>query len=156
MRERTNQLFFICFALLGLVTLRKRVPMTSNTSKPQQQELRIQSSKINKQFLIGLLLVLLLCFVPALVKRGVHYQNYDGYGIKKDEIRAIIWATHFGYDNLGWPSYDQMLREIKATKANVIGLLETDVMRTYTGNRDFVEWYNSFRSAFTLLFKIEC
>jgi endonuclease/exonuclease/phosphatase family metal-dependent hydrolase len=137
MRERTKEVLIVCFALLGLITLTRR---GSSNVKTRRAQSGVSSSKVNSQFLIALFLVILLCFVPAIVTRRINYQNYDGYGITKNEIRAIIWATHFGYDNLGWPSYNQMLREIKATEANIIGLLETDVMRTYTGNRDFVEW----------------
>ncbi|KCV69857.1 hypothetical protein H696_03329 [Fonticula alba] len=47
-----------------------------------------------------------------------------------------IWTIHFGYDNEMWLSHERMARLIEDMDIDVIGLLESDTMRSFIGNRD--------------------
>eukprot|EP01062_Namystynia_karyoxenos_P042610 TRINITY_DN31191_c0_g1_i1.p1 TRINITY_DN31191_c0_g1~~TRINITY_DN31191_c0_g1_i1.p1 ORF type:complete len:998 (+),score=284.46 TRINITY_DN31191_c0_g1_i1:107-3100(+) len=55
-------------------------------------------------------------------------------------VRAAIWTIHYGYDNHGNDNYDGLVHRLNASGSNVIGLLETDISRIPSGNRDFVEY----------------
>jgi len=56
------------------------------------------------------------------------------------EIKALVWAVHFGYTNFGRVNIPALADVIKEGKANVIGMVETDCTRTWIGNRDVVEY----------------
>ena len=54
---------------------------------------------------------------------------------------SMIWTTHFGYDNHGWNNFKAALSLIEdAGTPDIIGLLETDTARLFTGNRDMIEY----------------
>lgn len=109
--------------------------------------------------MVFLTIIAIIVVAPAILKRLPHYQNYDANGIDTSNIRGMIWAIHFAYDNFGRPSMEQMLdvrtsrrlslqrsnfttphQSILATNSNVIGLVETDINRIFNGNRDVMEW----------------
>lgn len=46
-----------------------------------------------------------------------------------NDVTAMIWTYHFGYDNEGWPSLDRTVKLIRDIDADIIGLLETDASR---------------------------
>ena len=52
----------------------------------------------------------------------------------------MIWNIHFGYDNFGRNNFEDVAAAIKERKMNVVGLLESDLTRIITGNRDFMEY----------------
>lgn len=89
----------------------------------------------------AIMFVLFFLVAPSIFYRGMHYGNFDSHGLDKSNVRGMIWAIHFAYDNFGRPSYNGMLEAIKNTTANVIGIIETDLMRVFNGNRDVVEWF---------------
>jgi len=87
-----------------------------------------------------LLIILLFVFIPAILSRAPHYGNFDSHGIPKKDIKAMIWAIRFGYDNKGWNNIDDVVQKLKQIEANVIGIVETDVSRLMNGNWDIVEY----------------
>jgi len=78
--------------------------------------------------------------VPAIITRSEDYKNYDGKGVNKDNVKAMIWAIRFGYDNDGWWSIERVAKQLKDLDANVIGLVETDASRPFNGNWDPIEF----------------
>eukprot|EP00013_Stygamoeba_regulata_P000832 CAMPEP_0177638642 /NCGR_PEP_ID=MMETSP0447-20121125/5601_1 /TAXON_ID=0 /ORGANISM="Stygamoeba regulata, Strain BSH-02190019" /LENGTH=753 /DNA_ID=CAMNT_0019140625 /DNA_START=212 /DNA_END=2470 /DNA_ORIENTATION=+ len=88
----------------------------------------------------GLIVVLLLA--PASVYRA---QRQSGTPEPSPEIdgffTAMIWTIHFGYDNYGEGNFDMVLDMIhRVGRPEIIGLLETDLTRLFTGNRDLMEY----------------
>ncbi|GET89828.1 hypothetical protein, conserved [Leishmania tarentolae] len=53
---------------------------------------------------------------------------------------GAIWTIHFGLDNYNVDSFSRIVEELRKTKANVIGLLESDSMHLSNGNRDLVDY----------------
>lgn len=98
-REMTNEMVFIALLGLGLATDGKRSGQTKKRSSGFLPPSRI---------LVALVVISAVVIAPAVYKRAQNYQNYDTY-LDKTKISGMVWATHFGYDNLGWPSNDQML-----------------------------------------------
>lgn len=80
------------------------------------------------------------------------WHNYDGHGVQKEHIRAMVWAIRFGYNNDGWPNFEDVgkvkseshygsyKQKIQELGANVVSLVETDTMRPFNGNHDVVEY----------------
>lgn len=126
MREQTPLL-----VLFSLVCVKLTYSFHNSSFKP---------SKPSKYLVTMLILIVFFLIVPSTIYRSIHYKNYDAKGLDKTNVRGMIWAIHFAYDNFGRPSFHAMLDEIKKTTANVIGLVETDLMRIFSGNRDVVEW----------------
>ncbi|RKP26553.1 Frag1/DRAM/Sfk1 family-domain-containing protein [Syncephalis pseudoplumigaleata] len=52
---------------------------------------------------------------------------------------AAIWTIHFGIDNDMWASEQRMKAIIEELGIDVIGLLESDLQRVITGNRDLTQ-----------------
>lgn len=52
----------------------------------------------------------------------------------------MIWNIHFGYDNFGRNNFEDVAEAIRERDINVVGLLESDLTRIITGNRDFMEF----------------
>jgi endonuclease/exonuclease/phosphatase family metal-dependent hydrolase len=58
---------------------------------------------------------------------------------------GMIWTIHFGYDNTGENNFDQVLNLInREGRPEVIGLLESDISRIFTGNRDLMEYLAAY------------
>lgn len=136
-REYTPQLVVLSLISTKMAYTALSGSVSSNSSAGNQTA-RDKSNQ--KLLLIGLALVAVLLFAPAFVKRVSSYNNYDANGIDKSNLRGMVWATHFGYDNFGRPSYEAMYDLIKKSTANVVALVESDVMRLFNGNRDLTEW----------------
>jgi hypothetical protein len=54
-------------------------------------------------------------------------------------ISGMIWTVHFGLDNFNNDNILRLAEMAKATKAGIVGLLESDSQRIINGNRDMVE-----------------
>jgi len=94
-----------------------------------------------KNVLTVLGIILLVVTVPAIIKRGQNWHNYDGYeGMPTEHVRAMAWAIRFGYDNFGCPNFKDVEAKIKEAKANTILLVETDTTRPFNTNWDIVEY----------------
>jgi endonuclease/exonuclease/phosphatase family metal-dependent hydrolase len=138
-REYTPQL--VVLSLLSTKMAYSTLSSSTSGSGSSSNAPREKTSAGNqKLLLIGLALIALLVFTPAFLKRFSSYNNFDANGLDKSNLRGMVWATHFGYDNFGRPSYEAMYDLIKKSSANVIALVETDVMRLFNGNRDVTEW----------------
>jgi hypothetical protein len=99
-REMTNEAVFIALVGLGLATTRR----STSTKKKTGSGFKFPPMQI----ILALFVICAVIFAPAVYKRAQNYQNYNTT-IDTTKIRGMVWATHFGYDNLGWPSNDQML-----------------------------------------------
>lgn len=141
-REWTPQLVFLALVLTKLsYSSSSAVSSPSASAGSPVSKSEKTAAQVNyRYFLIGMALVTLVVFAPAFVKRFSSYNNFDANGLDKTNLRGMIWATHFGYDNFGRPSYEDMHRLITKSGANVIALVESDIMRLFNGNRDLSEW----------------
>jgi endonuclease/exonuclease/phosphatase family metal-dependent hydrolase len=52
---------------------------------------------------------------------------------------AAIWTIHFGLDNSMWVSEERMRWILNELQVDVVGLLESDLQRIITGNRDLTQ-----------------
>eukprot|EP00662_Eupelagonemidae_sp_cell21_P034009 gene34009-52851_t len=71
---------------------------------------------------------------------GAHWRGALDRALARPRLRAGIWTIHYGYDERGNDNYDGLVSLLNRTETNVIGLLETDISRIVTANRDFVEY----------------
>lgn len=99
----------------------------------------LPSQKIVVVFLLALLLLGLL---PVAIYRAQELaEPAEPSTQPKGTFTGMIWTIHFGYDNLGENNF-HLVRDLinKEGRPEVIGLLETDLTRVFTGNRDLVEY----------------
>jgi hypothetical protein len=52
----------------------------------------------------------------------------------------MIWNIHFGYDNFARNNFKEVGKAIRERNVNVLGVLESDLSRIITANRDIVEF----------------
>jgi hypothetical protein len=62
---------------------------------------------------------------------------------------AGIWTIHFGIDNDMWASEERMRAVIDELGVDVIGLLESDLQRIITGNRDLTQSLGEILNMYT-------
>ncbi|KAI8055946.1 Frag1/DRAM/Sfk1 family-domain-containing protein [Syncephalis plumigaleata] len=62
---------------------------------------------------------------------------------------AGIWTIHFGIDNDMWASEERMRAAIDELGIDVIGLLESDLQRVITGNRDLTQSLGEILNMYT-------
>ncbi|GAM20345.1 hypothetical protein SAMD00019534_035200 [Acytostelium subglobosum LB1] len=109
----SREVFYAIFTLLGLLVL---ISINRNAFHPSQSNVA-----------------------------AVHYDKIttadgDMEYVPPTEIKSMIWTIHFGYDNYGRNSFPNITEAIKSHGVNVIGLLESDLSRIMTSNRDLVEY----------------
>lgn len=90
-------------------------------------------------------LTFLLLFVLALgtVWRFASHASPQVINVRsadRVDIRAAVWAVHFGYDNFGRNSFDRIVSRLRESRANIVGLVETDLARIFNGNWDLVDY----------------
>jgi hypothetical protein len=133
LREQTHVHLLVASVLVCLTSLVVRPAVKSTkTGMTNQQAL-----------VVGV--VILVLFAPVAVFRlnshlGVELRAAQRARRDSGEIRSMIWAVHFGYDNFGRNSFDQIEAIIRSNKVNVIGLLESDLTRPFTDNWDVVRF----------------
>jgi len=96
-----------------------------------------------KEVLQALIITLLLLFVPITVHRFIRVPSNikpSEFDAKPTPINGMIWNIHFGYDNFGRNNFEDVAAAVKERNINVLGLLESDLSRIITGNRDVVEF----------------
>eukprot|EP00898_Chlorokybus_atmophyticus_P001713 jgi/Chlat1/2542/Chrsp175S02395 len=89
---------------------------------------------------LGTLFVLVLMLGAAATRRPVPADYQPVKSKEPGVFTAGIWAVHFGYDSDMWASHQRMVDVIQELDMDIIGLLESDSMRMWMGNRDFVQW----------------
>ena len=138
MRERTDVHLLVTAAVAGLVALVTPRSLTKRGA---------ETAVMRRRFVI-LGVILMLILAPIAVVRVHHalqvpYQASRQARADGGEIRSMIWAVHFGYDNFGRNSFDEIERTIVENKVNVIGLLESDLTRPFTDNWDVVDYLST-------------
>ncbi len=133
MREHSYSHLVVLAVLVGLAAALK--PIVPG-KKPEPWYARRQ------YLVVGFLL--LLVFVPvAFIRLKDHLQvpYHAARQARTDngQIRSMIWAVHFGYDNFGRSSLESIEEVIRSNNVNVIGLLESDLSRPFTDNWDVVD-----------------
>lgn len=131
MRHRISQYFGITLAFVGLGYMK-----------------RSRSIRLPEKVVIFVFLLTTLLFVPIVSQRSVNWQNYDN-NAPKSPINAAVWAVRFGYDNRGWNNFEAAKDLLVKLNFNVISLVETDMMRFFNGNRDFVEYLENTMNFYT-------
>ncbi|KYQ89515.1 putative transmembrane protein [Tieghemostelium lacteum] len=163
LRERHQTMIIANILCIAIGILSFSFSDTSSTSSRQDNSKDSQSKELLKKsnttypnreiwnFLFALLVLMLLFSVnraithptDALVQ-GTHYERHTNMthveNIPPKDIKAMIWTIHFGYDNFGRNSFPNITAAIKSHNTNIIGILESDLSRVMTGNRDLVEW----------------
>eukprot|EP01119_Soliformovum_irregulare_P015095 TRINITY_DN4202_c0_g1_i1.p1 TRINITY_DN4202_c0_g1~~TRINITY_DN4202_c0_g1_i1.p1 ORF type:complete len:850 (+),score=258.44 TRINITY_DN4202_c0_g1_i1:113-2662(+) len=127
LRERNISLTFATVLLSGLghVTF---------SFFPRSQE----PTRIPKNGFYVLLAVSAFVFGPI---AGYRFQNFN---LKPSQaptnIKTLVWAIHFGYDNYGGTNIPDLGRVMKENNVNIVGMVETDASRIVMENRDIVEY----------------
>lgn len=135
MRERTDWHLVVLAALAGLASL------TEKESPPSKRERG--GSCHHQAFAIAIVLLLLFAPVALIRLRGhlsVSLRAAKQARTDAGQIRSMIWAVHFGYDNFGRNSFEDIEHIIRSNNVNVIGLLESDLTRPFTDNWDIVNY----------------
>jgi len=95
----------------------------------------------DKSALTTIFLICVLLLSPTALYRTLnHSAPMEESTTNHGELRAMIWAIHFGYDNFGRSNVQALADTMKSKAVNIIGLVETDCERTYMGNHDFVDY----------------
>jgi hypothetical protein len=81
-----------------------------------------------------------LLLAAATYYRWQNAQQPSVAGSNAPLIKTGVSAIHFGYNNVGSWSGDDWVETLLANEVNVLGILETDGMRTLIDNRDITEW----------------
>ncbi|EAL69800.1 hypothetical protein DDB_G0275039 [Dictyostelium discoideum AX4] len=157
LRERNQTLIIACVLATGIAFVYKSLRSSggsSSSSIKREKSNKDQPSYPNKDvfnILFGLLVLLLLFSVNRAITHptdssiaGHHYtRDLTATSVTNTaptDIKSMIWTIHFGYDNFGRNSFPNVTKVIKDHGANIIGLLESDLSRVMTSNRDLVEW----------------
>ena len=79
--------------------------------------------------------------VSSMMKVNVQ-DNLSKLVVVKDPnvLTVGIWTVHFGLDNHGFLSHRNMTNLITKLDLDVVGLLESDTMRTIGGNRNMLTY----------------
>ncbi len=132
MREQTHVHLVVAALLAGLAGM----------LRPQMWSAKAQIT--NRQaFVVGMILLVLFAPVAIIRIRGALAVNVRAAKQARadvGQIRSMIWAVHFGYDNFGRNSFDEIEYVIRKNNVNVIGLLESDLTRPFTDNWDVVDY----------------
>ena len=128
-REQSHIHFYIASALTGLTLV-------------------VGPWKTDGKRILTLAMVLLLVFVPVAMYRVQADRGIAGRADRSAReaggtVRGMIWAVHFGYDNFGANNFEMVERVIRETDANVVGLLESDLARSFNHNWDMVDWLSN-------------
>ena len=94
-------------------------------------------SSLKKGLYLSLMLLLIVAGNRSIEQYGIEaeLQNYES-----DTLKTSIWTIHYGYDNNGNDNYDDIVTQLLKQNSSIIGLLETDITRIATANRDLVEY----------------
>ncbi len=133
MRERSHAHLLVLAGLVGIAAFLK--PILPG-KKPEPGYVRRQ------YYVIGLCLLIVLLpigFVRLQRHLQVPYTAARQARASQQQVRSMIWAVHFGYDNFGRSSFDAIERVIRDNNVNVVGLLESDLSRPFTDNWDVVD-----------------
>eukprot|EP01133_Synstelium_polycarpum_P014910 gene14910-17630_t len=152
LRERHQTLVLACIFSAGIGAIN----FQSRPSSPKKEVRGTSTFPSREVFYIifGLLIGLFLFSVNRNLSHpthasvaGHHYERITNSthleNIAPKEIKSMIWTIHFGYDNYGRNSFSNITSAIRDHGVNVIGLLESDLSRVMTANRDLVEWLAS-------------
>ncbi|EGC38038.1 hypothetical protein DICPUDRAFT_53556 [Dictyostelium purpureum] len=152
LRERNQTLIIATILSAGIAFSYKA--LRSNRKEKTGRDQPTFPNKDVFNIVFGLIVLLLLVSVNRAITHPTD-SSIAGYHYKTDatatavsntaptEIKSMIWTIHFGYDNFGRNSFPNITDAIKEQGVNVIGLLESDLSRVMTSNRDLVEWLAS-------------
>ncbi|KAK7754419.1 Protein cwh43 [Diatrype stigma] len=68
--------------------------------------------------------------------------DYKPYHEDARVVTAGIWTVHFSLDNDMWSSEHRIRDLIKDLELDIVGLLESDLQRIITGNRDTTQFFS--------------
>ncbi|EGG17599.1 putative transmembrane protein [Cavenderia fasciculata] len=156
LRERNQTMIIAVILCAGFGALRESIRPTSQKKELRSPTMGTTSYPSKESFytIFGMLILLVLFSVNRSLSHptqasvaGHHYKRtLTTTTVQNDpptEIKSMIWTIHFGYDNYGRNSFPNITQAIASHGANVIGLLESDLSRVMTGNRDLVEYLAS-------------
>ncbi|XP_065187009.1 PGAP2-interacting protein-like [Sycon ciliatum] len=149
-RERTHFILLGAIVVLGFATCVYGESVTSAKDAEDKSAVRaelLQKKHLNKK---AMLIVLMLMAV-GIAGIAVRYQAYKPQENepKSNEFTAAIWTVHFGIDNYGRNSFDNMANLINASGADVIGLLETDAAKPFLANYDMAMYLSEVLNMYT-------
>eukprot|EP01126_Amoeba_proteus_P029655 TRINITY_DN2928_c0_g2_i14.p1 TRINITY_DN2928_c0_g2~~TRINITY_DN2928_c0_g2_i14.p1 ORF type:complete len:431 (-),score=77.53 TRINITY_DN2928_c0_g2_i14:118-1410(-) len=138
-RQRAPQFYGLFLATVGLAYMKNPPQVPSAVAEKKKNQTVRNQIWMNGQVLTALSLLVILLVFPSVYFRGQDWNNFDGHGVDTNSIKAMVWAVRFGYNNFGWPNFEDVGKQIQTLQANVISLVETDTMRPFNGNHDLVE-----------------
>ena len=145
-RERNASLVILSVLFIGLAHIEDFGLSHKRKSKPADST---RPFLTNGQVLTVIIVIALFVVFPCTLHR-INHSSYTpdpspqlSTTSKEAAIRSVIWTIHFGYDNNGGISFGQIERKLRERDVNVIGLLESDLSRIMTSNRDLVDYLAS-------------
>eukprot|EP01132_Coremiostelium_polycephalum_P000392 gene392-494_t len=154
LRERHQTLILACILSIVIGIYYKGNKGLGSPKKDRSSKEPTYPNRETFNFLFALGVLMLLFSVNRAITHptqasvaGHHYQrNLTQTSVEltaPKEIKSMIWTIHFGYDNFGRNSFSNITEAIASHGANVIGLLESDLSRVMTSNRDLLEYLAS-------------
>ncbi|CAJ0827886.1 7763_t:CDS:10 [Entrophospora sp. SA101] len=98
----------------------------------------LQLHKIHFNTRVGLAIMIVSAFITTYSR--IPLDAPKPYHPEHKIVTAGIWTIHFALDNEMWASEYRIRDIIKELEMDIIGLLESDLSRIITGNRDFTQF----------------
>lgn len=136
MREHTDWIMTAMVLLIGAGVFVAQGPKSNLKSRPRS--VKNAPSRLKSYYVYILFALELLALLVSYLRFPTN--DYTPYHKDGKVITAGIWTVHFSLDNDMWSSERRMRDLIKELEIDVIGLLETDLQRIITGNRDTTQF----------------
>lgn len=130
-REKTWLHLLIAAGLAGFASL---------VHGPQRPDRHIRTRHMFAFVFAALLLMTPIVWMRFREANEVKYRAKSAAKNGDGSVRGMVWAVHFGYDNFGRNSFEDIERIIRDANVNVVGLLESDLARPFNENWDLVDW----------------
>ncbi len=135
LRERTDWVMAIMMLLAGAGSFNARRGTRAYYRAPSNP----YSWPQHRKYYVFALCAINFLFIAAAYSRVPAF-DHEPYHQDAGVVTAGIWTVHFSLDNDMWSSEYRIRDLIKELELDVIGLLETDLQRIITGNRDTTQF----------------
>jgi len=134
LRERSN-LIFVCSFVLYL-----SMHLITKEMHDAYSRRKLNRNIVKKSLTTATLVLLAVAnLTTTAIKSNIHNNRDTLVKITDDNVLTVgIWTIHFGLDNNMYLSDDAMSNLTRKMDLDVLGLLESDTMRTIGGNRNLV------------------
>lgn len=129
------------FSTIGIILIpAETYTFTDQKKKFLKTDNEIDDAPITNYIIIGIMIIVGIGIVIATLIGLFNRANLNDISEKPSTIKILTYNIHFGYDKNGNKAYYQLLDELLNSKADIIGLQETDTARISNGNEDIIRF----------------